>query len=77
MELARNIRAEINQMMKAIEYTCYKVKVHANDRTQAYLGSVYGADLTQTQATQVACCLNQMFAEHGQNWYADTEAIED
>jgi hypothetical protein len=63
--------------MKAIEYTCYNVKVWSGDGKQTYMGSVYGADLNQMQAVKVAMCLNQMFAERGQGWYADTEAVED
>lgn len=63
--------------MPVIEYTRYNVKVHVNDRKQTYVGAIYQADLTQVQAVQVACCLNQMFSQFGQNWYADTEEVED
>lgn len=63
--------------MKAIEYTCYSVKMFRNDRTNAYLGSIYGADLSQSQAVSVAGCLNQMFSEQCWNVYAEIEQIED
>lgn len=54
----------------------YKVKMYINDKTQSYLGSIYHADLSKSQASRIASCLNAMFAERGQNWYADIEECE-
>ena len=64
-------------MLEVDKYTCYNVKVFVNDRQNKYIGSIYQADLTEAQSAKVAECLNQMFSEAGQNWYAQTEGVED